>query len=100
MQRPADQPEEPLKRCTTCDATETPTHKLKNCKCKGAQYCNAKCQKTHWKSHKKEHRRLCKEMELTNTEGEMKDEVVEVVEETKEVASSPLPQQEEEEEDV
>jgi len=36
-------------------------------------------------------------MELTNTEGEIKDEVVEVVEETKEVASSPLPQQEEEE---
>ena len=90
----------PPKRCSTCDAPKTSTHKLRNCKCKGAQYCDAECQKSHWKSHQKEHRRLCKEMKLTNTEGEMKDEVVveEVVEEeTREVASSPLPQQEEEE---
>ena len=93
----------PPKRCSTCDAPKTSTHKLRNCKCKVAQYCDAECQKSHWKSHKKEHRRLCKEMELTNTEGEMKDEVVMVEEEegeTKEVASSPLPQQQEEEEDV
>jgi len=90
----------PPKRCSTCDTPKTSTHKLRNCKCKGAQYCNAKCQTAHWKSHQKEHRRLCKEMELTNTEGEMKDEVVEEEEgETKE-ASSPLPDQQEEEEDV
>ena len=90
----------PPKRCSTCDAPKTSTHKLRNCKCKGAQYCNAECQKSHWKSHQKEHQRLCKEMNLKNTEGEMKDEAVveEVVEEeTKEVISSPLPQQEEEE---
>jgi len=90
----------PPKRCSTCDAPKTSTHKLRNCKCKGAQYCNAECQKSHWKSHQKEHRRLCKEMKLVNTEGEMKEAAVveEVVEEeTKEVASSPLPQQEEEE---
>ena len=86
----------PPKRCSTCDAPKTSTHKLRNCKCKNAQYCNATCQKTHWKSHKKKHRRLCKEMELTNTEGEMKDEVVE----EEETTTANLPQQEEEEEDV
>ena len=92
----------PPKRCSTCDTPKTSTHKLRNCKCKGAQYCDAKCQKSHWKSHQKEHHRLCKEMKLKNTEDEMKDEVVveEVVqEEKKEVASSPLPQQQEEEEE-
>ena len=89
----------PPKRCSTCDAPKTSTHKLRNCKCKSAQYCNAEYQKSHWKSHQKEHRRLCKEMELTNTEGEMKDEVVEEEEEgeTKEAVSLPLPQQQEEE---
>ena len=66
----------PPKRCSTCDAPKTSTNKLRNCKCKGAQYCDAECQKSHWKSHKKEHRRLCKEMKLVNTKGEMKDEVV------------------------
>ena len=91
----------PPKRCSTCNTPKTSTHKLRNCKCKGAQYCNAKCQAAHWKSHQKEHRRLCKEMELTNTEGQMKEEGGEEEEEegeTKE-ASSPLPDQEEEEEE-
>jgi len=92
----------PPKRCSTCDAPKTSTHKLRNCKCKGAQYCNAECQKSQWKIHKKEHRRLCKEMKLTNTEGEMKDEVVVVEEEegeTKETTqvTADLPQQQEEE---
>ena len=90
----------PPKRCSTCDTPKTSTHKLRNCKCKGAQYCDAECQKSHWKSHKKEHRRLCKEMELVNTEGETKDEVVEEEEEegeTKEIVTADSPQQEEEE---
>ena len=86
----------PPKRCSTCDADITSTHKLRNCKCKGAQYCNTKCQKSHWKSHKKEHRRLCREMKLVNTEGEMKDEVVEE-EESKETTAADSLQQEEEE---
>jgi len=93
----------PPKRCSTCNAPKTSTHKLRNCKCKGAQYCNAECQKSQWKSHKKEHRRLCKEMKLTNTEGEMKDEAVveeEEEEETKETTTADSPQQQEEEEDV
>jgi len=90
----------PPKRCSTCDAPKTSTHRLRNCKCKGAQYCNTECQKSHWKSHQKEHHRLCKEMKLTNTEGEMKDEVVEEeVGEQKETVTADL-QQEEEEEDV
>ena len=74
----------PPKRCSLCDTPETPTHKLNDCPCFGAQYCNAKCQTSHWKSHKKEHRRLCKEMKLKNTEGEMKDEVVEEEKEVEE----------------
>ena len=92
----------PPKRCSTCDAPKTSTHKLRNCKCKSAQYCNATCQKSHWKSHKKEHRRLCKEMELKNTEGEMKEEAVEEDEvgERKETVPVVSQQQEEEEEDV
>ena len=90
----------PPKRCSTCDAPKTSIHKLRNCKCKGAQYCDAECQTSNWKSHKKEHHRLCKEMELTNTEGEMKDEVVEEeVGETKETAPV-VSQQQQEEEDV
>ena len=88
----------PPKRCSTCDAPKTSTHKLRNCKCKGAQYCNAKCQKSHWKSHQKEHHRLCKEMKLKNTEDEMKDEVVvEKKGETKETVTAVSRQQEEEE---
>ena len=43
----------------TCYSTGTP------------QNCNAECQTAHWQSHQKEHGRLCKAMELTNTEGEM-----------------------------
>jgi len=91
----------PPKRCFTCDAPETPTHKLNDCLCFGAQYCNAKCQTSNWKSHKKEHHRLCKEMKLKSTEGEMKDEVVVEEEEgeTKETTSADLQQEEEEEEE-
>jgi len=89
----------PPKRCSTCDAPKTSTHKLRNCKCKGAQYCDAECQKSQWKNHQKEHRRLCKEMKLTNTEGEMKEDVVvEEEEERKETATADS--QQEEEEDV
>jgi len=86
----------PPKRCSTCDAPKTSTHKLRNCKCKSAQYCNSTCQKSHWKSHKKEHHRLCKEMELTNTEGEMVVVVEEEEEERKETAAADSQQQEEE----
>ena len=46
------------KRCSACDAPKTFTHKLRDCKCKAVQYCNAKCQAAHWESHQEEHRRL------------------------------------------
>ena len=48
----------PPKRCSACDAPKTFTHKLRDCKCKAVQYCNAKCQAAHWESHQEEHRRL------------------------------------------
>jgi len=81
----------PPKRCTTCDVPETPSHKLNNCPCFGAQYCNAKCQTSHWKCHKKEHRRLRREM---------KKVVVEEEGEKKETTTADSQQQEEEKEDV
>ena len=95
----------PPKRCSTCNAPETPSHKINDCPCFGAQYCNAKCQTSNWKSHKKEHCRLSRLMNLKNTEGEMKDEVVVEEEEEEEegeqngTATVDL-QQGEEEEDV
>ena len=45
----------PPKRCLTCDTPESPTHKLNDCPCFGAQYCNAKCQTSNWKIHKIKH---------------------------------------------
>ena len=95
----------PPKRCSTCDAPETPSHKLYVCTCFGVQYCkNSTCQKSHWKIHQKEHRRLCKATNLKNTEGEMKDEVVVVEEEEeiekKETATADSQQQEGEEEEI
>jgi TPR repeat protein len=89
----------PPKQCSTCDAPETPSHKLNMCTCFGVQYCkNSTCQKSHWKIHQKEHRRLCKATNLKNTEGEMKDEEEEI--EKKETATADSQQQEEEEEDI
>ena len=89
----------PPKRCSTCDAPETPSHKLNMCTCFGVQYCkNSTCQKSHWKIHQKEHRRLCKATNLKNTEGEMKDEEEEI--EKKETATADSQQQEEEEEEI
>jgi hypothetical protein len=90
------------KRCSACDTPEPSTRTLNKCPCFGAQYCNATCQTSDWKNHKKEHRRLCKEMKLKNTEGETKDEVVVEKEEggRKERTSSlSLPQQQEEEDE-
>ena len=37
----------PPKRCFTCDTPETPSHKLNDCPCFGAQYCNAKNSLSH-----------------------------------------------------
>jgi TPR repeat protein len=61
--------------CFKCNKPQTKTHKLKNCGCKAAKYCNSNCQTGHWSEHKAEHRRIVKAKGLMNTEGEMKDEV-------------------------
>ena len=47
---------------------------LRNCKCKGAQYCNNTCYQAHWKEHKPEHNRLVK---LLPSTGETKEEPTE-----------------------
>ena len=46
-----------LSSCACCLRKEPPSGKFKKCKCKQVVYCNATCQKEHWKNHKKEHRR-------------------------------------------
>ena len=46
-----------LSSCACCLRNEPPSGKFKKCKCKQVVYCNATCQKEHWKDHKKEHRR-------------------------------------------
>ena len=68
--------------CFKCNKPQTNTHKLKNCGCKAAKYCNSTCQTEHWQEHKAEHRRIVKAKGLINTEGEMKDEVTDDKKET------------------
>ena len=41
--------------CSTCETPQTETLKLMTCdQCKSVQYCDKKCQKKHWKEHKKD----------------------------------------------
>jgi len=84
--------------CSKCNEPQTKTHKLKNCGCKAAKYCNSTCQTGHWQEHKAEHRRIVKAKGLLNTEGEMKDEVT--TDDKKETATALTTHQEEDEEDV
>ena len=43
-----------LKRCAACNTEEDVLHAFKNCRrCKKVAYCGKKCQKQHWKAHKK-----------------------------------------------
>jgi TPR repeat protein len=83
--------------CFKCNKPQTNTHKLKNCECKAAKYCNSTCQTGHWPEHKAEHRRIVKAKGLINTEGEMKDEVT--TDDKKETASSTTHPEEEDEDD-
>ena len=79
--------------CFKCNKPQTNTHKLKNCGCKAAKYCNSTCQTGHWQEHKAEHRQIVKAKGLTNTEGEMKDEVTTDKKETA-TASTTHPEEE------
>jgi TPR repeat protein len=83
--------------CFKCNKPQTNTHRLKNCGCKAAKYCNSTCQTGHWQEHKAEHRRIVKAKGLTNTEGEMKDEVTT---DKKETATASTTHPEEEDEDI
>ena len=80
--------------CFKCNKPQTNTHKLKNCECKVAKYCNSSCQTEHWPEHKAEHRRIVKAKGLNNTEGEMKDEVT--TDDKKETATASTTHPEEE----
>jgi len=84
--------------CSKCNKPQTNTHKLKNCGCKAAKYCNSTCQTEHWSEHKAEHRQIVKAKGLINTEGEMKDEVT--TDDKKETATASMTHPEEEEEDI
>ena len=41
------------KKCASCGKSDG---KLLKCQCKLVSYCNASCQKKHWKTHKKQHK--------------------------------------------
>ena len=57
--------------CSKCNKPAQTNRTLRNCKCKGAQYCNNTCYRAHWKEHKAEHNRL---VELLPSTGETKEE--------------------------
>jgi len=84
--------------CLKCNKPQTNTHRLKYCECKAAKYCNSTCQTGHWQQHKSEHRRIVKAKGLTNTEGEMKDEVT--TDGKKETATASTTHPQEDDEDV
>jgi TPR repeat protein len=60
--------------CSKCNKPAQTNRILRNCKCKGAQYCNNTCYKAHWKEHKPEHNKLVK---LLPSTGETKEEPTE-----------------------
>ena len=60
--------------CSKCKKPAQTNRTLRNCKCKGAQYCNNTCYHAHWKEHKPEHNRLVK---LLPSTGETKEEPTE-----------------------
>jgi TPR repeat protein len=62
--------------CSKCNKPAQTNRTLRDCKCKGAQYCNNTCYHAHWKEHKPEHNRLVKLLNAPST-GETKEEPTE-----------------------
>ena len=56
-----DQNEAPAKMCSACDKKSDTLMKCRACKC--VWYCDKDCQNKHWKEHKKECRRIKKELD-------------------------------------
>jgi hypothetical protein len=54
------------KHCAQCH-TPLDANKLTGCPCKAVDYCGTECQKFHWKTHRKEHRRRIKTIADTST---------------------------------
>ena len=55
--------DEVMSRCASCGTTENDDVKLKKCTaCYLVRYCGVKCQKEHWKKHKKECRKRAAEL--------------------------------------
>ena len=50
----------PTKKCSACGKESDKLMKCRDCKC--VWYCDAACQKRHWKEHKKECKRIKKEL--------------------------------------
>ena len=52
-----------MSRCASCGTTENDDIKLRKCTaCQLVRYCGVKCQKEHWKKHKKECRKRATEL--------------------------------------
>ena len=51
----------PTKMCSACGKKSDTLKKCRNCKC--VWYCDKECQNKHWKEHKKECKRIKKELE-------------------------------------
>ena len=58
----------PTRVCSTCNTPQPPNHKYQHCICRSVYYCSTDCQKKDWRSHKKEHKRICKAMKLKKKE--------------------------------
>jgi len=55
--------------CSFCGLPQTTVTNFEKfkCPCKSTRYCNKICQKKHWKKHRKNCKRLIKEMKLSET---------------------------------
>ena len=76
-------------RCANCCEPQTPNHKLIRCKCHRVWYCNSICQRSHWTTHRTEHRRMCAKKGLSRMKGERNDQVENGSTDNKETTTTP-----------